>query len=76
MSLWNSKHPLDLLLFEVVAHAPVAEHFKECRVAIVTDIVDILRAEAGLSLSTRRLPSGCGLTQKIRDNRLHAAAGK
>ena len=43
-------HPFNLLLFEVVAHAPVAKHLKKGRMTIIANILDILCAQACLAI--------------------------
>ena len=67
------KHPLDLLLLEVVTHAPVAEHLKKGRMAIVTDVIDILRTEARLRIHDP-LTLWMRFAEEIWDHRLHARA--
>ena len=44
-------HPWQLFLFKIITQAPVAQHFKKCRMTIVADVVDILSAQARLAVS-------------------------
>ena len=37
--------PRQLLLLEIISQTPIPQHFKKCRVAIVTDFLDVLCAE-------------------------------
>jgi hypothetical protein len=52
------EHPFELLLLEVIAQAPVAEHLEERRVAVVADFFDILGAQTGLAVDQARALRG------------------
>jgi hypothetical protein len=68
-------HPCDLLFLEIIAERPIAEHLEKSRVAIVTHLLDILRAEAFLRI--RDAPAErMRLAEKIRHDRLHAGSGE
>ena len=43
--------PLNLLAFEIFAHTPITQHLKERRVAIIANILNILRPQARLTIS-------------------------
>jgi hypothetical protein len=64
-----------LLLFEVITEAPVAKHFEKCRVAVVADFIDVLRAQAGLAVRDA-FAIRVRLAKQVGDYRLHATAGK
>ncbi len=64
-----------MLLFEVIAQRPIAEHFEKGGVAVVADFVDILGAQTCLAVGDARA-FRMRFAQKVRNHRLHAAAGK
>jgi hypothetical protein len=64
-----------LLLLEVVAEAPVAEHLEEGRMPVVADLVDVLHAQAGLAVRDPR-PGFMVRPEQVRQQRLHPAAGE
>ncbi len=67
--------PRQLLFFEVVAKAPIAQHFEQGVVAVVADFFDVLGAQASLAVGDARA-FGVGFAQQVRDHGLHAAPGK
>src|SRR5690606_1162007 len=69
------KHPLNLLLFEVITHTPVAKHFKESRVTIIANVINILSAQTGLRIRNT-LAVWVWLAKKIRNHGLHTTPGK
>ena len=67
--------PLNLLTFEIFAHTPIAQHLKERRVAIIANILNILRPQTRLAISQFSALRMI-LAQQIRQQRLHARASK
>ncbi len=67
----EGEDPRQLLILEVVTKGPVTEHLKKSRVSIVTDLIDVLRAETLLAIGNARACTMC-LSQKVRQYRLHA----
>ena len=74
--------PLDGFLLEVIAEAPVTEHFKEgVVVGVVTHILEIIVFAAGanafLGVSSTWRIIGCGLSsEEIRDELIHPRVGE
>ncbi len=63
----------DLLLFEVVAERPVAEHLEEGGVAVVAHVVDVLGPHAGLAVG-QALPGRMLGAEQVGEQGLHPAA--
>jgi hypothetical protein len=63
----------DLDILEVVAQAPAAEHLEEGGVTAVADLLDVLHAQACLTVG--ETPAiGMVLSEQVREEGLHAAA--
>ena len=71
----ESEEVTNLLLFEVIAERPVTKHLKDCRMARIANIVNILQAEAWLRISQASAIFVL-LTKKIWHQWLHTRARK
>ena len=65
----------NLLLLEVIAERPVAKHLKHRGVAGVANVVNILETQGGLRVGEAGA-FRVGLTEQIRQQRLHPGAGE
>ncbi len=66
---------VQLLVFEVVTQAPVAEHLEEGGVPVVADLFDVLHPQAGLAVGQPMAGRMVGAEQ-VGQQRLHATAGE
>ncbi|KKS53899.1 MAG: hypothetical protein UV20_C0044G0006 [Candidatus Magasanikbacteria bacterium GW2011_GWA2_42_32] len=67
------KEKRQLLLFEIIAERPVAEHFEKCRVTVVADFFDVFRTKTFLTVH-QPVPFGVRFAEEVRDKRLHTAS--
>ena len=68
-------HPTNLLFLKIVAQTPVSKHLKKRRMAIITNVVDVLRSQTRLRIGNS-LTFGMRLTKQVRNHRLHSGARK
>ena len=68
-------HPANLLLLKIVAQAPVSKHLKKRCMAIIANVVDVLRSQTRLRIGNS-LTFGMRLTKQVWNHRLHSGARK
>ena len=69
------KKPANLLFLEVIAHAPVTKHLKKRRVAVITNIFNILGTQASLAIGQAN-PLRVRLAKQVWQQRLHTTTSK
>ena len=68
-------HPANLLFLKIVAQTPVSKHLKKRCMAIIANVVNVLRSQTRLRIGNS-LTFGVRLTKQVRNHRLHSGARK